>query len=454
MSMFSFLSNAAASILAFSVIVNASVNNGADLKILPLGASITWGQASSDGNGYRLKLRDLLEAQGHNVTYVGTVSHGSMSNNLCEGYPGSTISEVDAKAIASGAYNLDPDVVLLHLGTNDCAAQRQPIDDAPQRFATLLSHLKARSPNALILMSSLIHNKNPTIEACLTKLNPGLANVAKTAAAQGQNVQFVDMVDAVPWNALSADGTHPTDAGYAIMAQKWSESILSARLVTGGQKVQAQSLQSTMAPPSSTTSTMVTRVAGESSASLAQPFSAAAPMTPNRPTSSTAASTSVHLSSSARSTSSAAPQIPAAKSPSESIASQSRMTSLVTLSSGTSNTRIDVTSSKPSSSSSLTVFGIPTTSSSSIQTSAATDPSPISSGHTQTRSLVSYPSGFSTGMIAKTGLPSSQLPLTSARPTGAQPYTSGSNTIFDRRSAVWGVLIIVHLLFLAYIFGF
>ena len=94
-------------LVAMSLALSAaeSINNGMDLKILPLGASITLGVDSTDGNGYRLDLRSLLEANGsgNNVTYVGTVHNGTMTNNACEAYSGWTIQEVDDKALKTGA---------------------------------------------------------------------------------------------------------------------------------------------------------------------------------------------------------------------------------------------------------------------------------------------------------------------------------------------------------------
>lgn len=52
------------------------------LRILPLGASITWGQGSSDGNGYREHLRGLLEQRGTIADMVGTVHSGKMPDNV------------------------------------------------------------------------------------------------------------------------------------------------------------------------------------------------------------------------------------------------------------------------------------------------------------------------------------------------------------------------------------
>lgn len=52
------------------------------LRILPLGASITWGQASSDGNGYRKFLRDQLRFDGWNVNMVGSRNGGTMNDRV------------------------------------------------------------------------------------------------------------------------------------------------------------------------------------------------------------------------------------------------------------------------------------------------------------------------------------------------------------------------------------
>lgn len=52
------------------------------LRILPLGASITQGIGSTDGNGYRKHLRDYLRFQGWKVNMVGTKPDGTMADNV------------------------------------------------------------------------------------------------------------------------------------------------------------------------------------------------------------------------------------------------------------------------------------------------------------------------------------------------------------------------------------
>ena len=52
------------------------------LRVMPLGASITQGQGSSDGNGYRKWLRSQLRWKGWRVNMVGSKTDGSMADQV------------------------------------------------------------------------------------------------------------------------------------------------------------------------------------------------------------------------------------------------------------------------------------------------------------------------------------------------------------------------------------
>ena len=57
-------------------------NDKAPLRVLPLGASITWGVNSATGNGYRKPLKDQLQSHGWEVDMVGSQKHGTMKDNV------------------------------------------------------------------------------------------------------------------------------------------------------------------------------------------------------------------------------------------------------------------------------------------------------------------------------------------------------------------------------------
>ncbi|TKA83921.1 hypothetical protein B0A55_00221 [Friedmanniomyces simplex] len=153
-----------------------------------------------------------------------------MSNNACEAFPGRTIDEVDQDALQSGSYDFVPNVILVHLGTNDCmAVANETVAIAAQRFGSLLSTIRQRDADALVVASTLIHNLVPSVEDCIKAFNVHLPVVVQQARAAGQKVVLVDMHDAVPISDINTtDATHPTDTGYAIMAQVWHHGIVNA----------------------------------------------------------------------------------------------------------------------------------------------------------------------------------------------------------------------------------
>jgi lysophospholipase L1-like esterase len=87
------------------------------LRIMPLGASITAGQHSSDNNGYRQAFRSALRNEGYPLRMVGNRIVGTMHDNAVSAVPGYTISEVHALANRSLIYQ--PNLVLINAGTND-----------------------------------------------------------------------------------------------------------------------------------------------------------------------------------------------------------------------------------------------------------------------------------------------------------------------------------------------
>ena len=95
------------------------LGRGVALRIMPLGARITCGVGSSDGNGYREAPRAKLKASnGNSMNMVGSRAHGTTADKDVESRPGKVIDEVSAKADAAVPhYKLD--VVLVNLGTND-----------------------------------------------------------------------------------------------------------------------------------------------------------------------------------------------------------------------------------------------------------------------------------------------------------------------------------------------
>ena len=213
-----------------------SLANGIDLRILPLGDSITWGFAASDMNGYREKLRMRLNHGGNqNVTYVGSVDSGNMANNLCECHSGATISEIAAFAQAYMARGeRPPNVVLLLAGTNDMWYPRDP-ETAPDRLDSLVGALVGPWPEAVVVVAKIppiTQKDRPGANELARVYNDAIPGIVNRYQQQerGNKVVMADMYLPFSIDPTSdfMDGMHPMDSGFVKMAEEWYRALVEA----------------------------------------------------------------------------------------------------------------------------------------------------------------------------------------------------------------------------------
>jgi hypothetical protein len=139
------------------------------------------------------------------------------------------VDGLNQKAYSSGAYDMGANVILIHVGTNDCWwIKNETGAGAATRIGYLLDSIKTRAPEALVLASTLIKNTNDWEDKCIRGFNTDLPAVVDEAAAKGQQVRLVDMYPVVPLDQIQADGTHPTDYGYQLMARQWFDAMVNA----------------------------------------------------------------------------------------------------------------------------------------------------------------------------------------------------------------------------------
>ena len=199
------------------------VKPGTELRILPLGDSITLGFLSTDKNGYRLRLFNNLS--GDNVTFAGTQKNGTMEDSWNEGHPGKTIQYIHD--VDQNALNQNPNIVLLMAGTNDMNPNNPPAtegsnpDDASRRLGDIIDQINKQLPKTVVLVALLPGTNDTPQHAANTdsfnKLIPGL--VAQRQGA-GYPVATVDMTS-VKGNLIRAGDVHPTDEGYRVIGDVW-----------------------------------------------------------------------------------------------------------------------------------------------------------------------------------------------------------------------------------------
>ncbi|KAH7398628.1 SGNH hydrolase-type esterase domain-containing protein [Phaeosphaeria sp. MPI-PUGE-AT-0046c] len=205
-----------------------------NLKIMPLGDSITWGFIGGGGsNGYRQQLLSDLQSGGFTVDYVGTEKSGNMADKDNQGFPGYTISQI--RGVVARGLALKPNVILLHAGTNDLNRgnpSSEPDAQAPTRLGQLIDDCLKAVPNAVVIVAKIIPSKSANLNNTIKKFNDAIPAIVAARVAKGSNVSVVDMSVLNTGSDLS-DNLHPSAAGYSKMGDIWNAGIkaVAAKIV-------------------------------------------------------------------------------------------------------------------------------------------------------------------------------------------------------------------------------
>ena len=189
------------------------------VKVMPLGDSITDGITVQ--GAYRTKLWKNITGNGLTVDFVGSLTGGpsELGDKNHEGHSGWRIDQI-SNNINSWMDTYKPQIVLLHIGTNDIS-QKYDLNNAPSRLSGLIDKICAKLPaGGKLYVASII----PISYADVKSYNSSLAGVVKDKTNQGKPVYMVDMYSALTTNDLG-DGVHPNANGYNKMADVWFNAI-------------------------------------------------------------------------------------------------------------------------------------------------------------------------------------------------------------------------------------
>ncbi|KAK8059420.1 carbohydrate esterase family 3 protein [Apiospora saccharicola] len=199
------------------------------LRIMPVGASVTFGVGSTTGDSYRKDLQDLLKAQGMTAEYVGSKKNGKdFTNNKVEATSGFVIAQI-AKSVKTAAPKFKPNLVLLDAGTNNCNKGGE-VPDAGKSVAAMVDGIYTDSPGATVVLATVLANKDAAQDKCRVGINAQYQTLATDMAAKKAKFVLVDMrsPEGPTVNDLN-DSRHPNDAGYAKMAAVWLKGIQEAQ---------------------------------------------------------------------------------------------------------------------------------------------------------------------------------------------------------------------------------
>lgn len=215
---------------------------GHKIQIMTLGDSITHGTPVA--GGYRTRLQQRLTDAGINFEFVGSqVDNASTALALTgrvthEGHGGYRIDQIHDNLnglAATGSTNnngfwlnptVDPDYILLHIGTNDFG-QNYNTATAIDRFDALISRITSLRPNAHLIVTNLMERTSGTTANTLlnSQFNPYVQGLVDAHRALGERVYFLDMHAAINPLTDLADGLHPNQQGYDKMGDAFFGAI-------------------------------------------------------------------------------------------------------------------------------------------------------------------------------------------------------------------------------------
>jgi lysophospholipase L1-like esterase len=197
------------------------------VRIMPLGDSITAGTGC-----WRAKLWHQLQISGHPaVDFVGGVSDGGGCN---PGYPYDFDHEGHGGFSATGIADTDqlpawlaasrPDVVMMHLGTNDMWGGHIPPATKLAAFTKLIGQMRAANPAMKIIVAQIIPMSAAACATCpadVAALNAAIPGWATGLSTAQSPVVVADLWTGYDAVADNVDGVHPADTGYQKMAAAW-----------------------------------------------------------------------------------------------------------------------------------------------------------------------------------------------------------------------------------------
>ncbi|MBC5993717.1 SGNH/GDSL hydrolase family protein [Pontibacter cellulosilyticus] len=232
--------------LFFSQICAASQT---PLRIMALGNSIT--QSNQSNYSYRYNLwKKLLDAN-LEADFVGSHAENRGGNPNWPQYNGKSFDpdneghwgwsadqvlygnteEPNKGKLSQWLQNYTPDLVLLHLGTNDMF-RNQPLDETLNELREVVRLLRADNPEVTILFAKLIpaydQKVGPQAANNIVLLNEKIPALVAELNTSTSKVILVDQFTGFnpTTGADTWDGVHPNASGEEKMAQRWFDAIM------------------------------------------------------------------------------------------------------------------------------------------------------------------------------------------------------------------------------------
>lgn len=207
---------AAAAVLAASVAVLAVTPTAAPaqaptaLRVMTVGDSLTGGYGSSDGQGYRTHLGELLTAAGTTPTWAVRANA-----------PIGTMTVQDIRAGIDAWITADrPDVILLNIGTNNASGQKTGMTGVETAIHDLLNRITVDAPDADVFVATVQYSS-----ATWSVNEPYINQYVIQASWEHPGHVYLASLDVIPVCGWLFDNIHPHDLGYRAYANQWYRAM-------------------------------------------------------------------------------------------------------------------------------------------------------------------------------------------------------------------------------------
>src|SRR3954453_5183637 len=207
------------------------------VRIMPLGDSITAGPGC-----WRAILWHHLQTTGYtNIDFVGGVADGGCNYGYDydgdnEGHGGFSATGIaDQNQLPAWLDAAKPDIVLMHLGTNDMWGGTISVDTVLAAYTKLIGQMRAENPDMKIVVAQIIPMNPPGCTTCAAEVvaldnaipgwAAGLTNARSPISVADLWTGFDTVADTL------GDGVHPNDSGFQKMADRWYPALTP--LLTG-----------------------------------------------------------------------------------------------------------------------------------------------------------------------------------------------------------------------------
>jgi len=206
------------------------IENNYPNNYLAFGDSITDGDGSSDGEGYRARLQGKLDA------------HLGGSSVIINDGIGGTTSRQGSLRIVTSLNRRRPAYTLILYGTNDWNTSECNSDIAPCFTASAIQSMigAVRDHGSLAIVSTIPPANTGYDDRAPPERNIRVdqqnQQIKAIAAAEGVPLAdvYTALINAGPLNTLFTDHVHPNDQGYEIIAQELFKAITQAGAASSG----------------------------------------------------------------------------------------------------------------------------------------------------------------------------------------------------------------------------